>query len=112
MNWLFALFGVVIAFLSRLIPVLLRLIPHLHQYWSEYLSVKKARTGQSRPSGANTGMSIEEAYEVLGLKTGATAQEIIAAHRRLIQKAHPDHGGSNYLATKINLAKKILLDIK
>jgi curved DNA-binding protein CbpA len=54
-------------------------------------------------------MSREEALEVLGLASTATAEEIRDAHRRLMQKVHPDHGGSSYLAARINLARDVLL---
>jgi DnaJ-class molecular chaperone len=47
--------------------------------------------------------------QVLGLKAGASKAEIIAAHRKLISKVHPDKGGSDFLAAQINLAKQILL---
>lgn len=104
-----ALVGVVLAFLFRLIPELLRYAPQLHRLWLEFIAAKQQRSGQHGHADAKGHMSAAEAYEVLGLKPGATEQDIIAAHRKLMQKIHPDRGGSDYLAAKINLAKKILL---
>lgn len=54
-------------------------------------------------------MSKQEAYKVLGLETGATATDVRKAHRRLMQRLHPDVGGSSFLAARINEAKDILL---
>ena len=61
------------------------------------------------PKAQQDGMSQNEAYEVLGLSPGATEKEIKEAYHRLISNLHPDHGGSTYLAAKINQAKDTLL---
>jgi hypothetical protein len=61
------------------------------------------------PSGPRTDMTRDEALAVLGLAEGASADEIRAAHRRLIQRMHPDVGGSADLAARINRAKDVLL---
>jgi DnaJ-like protein len=66
-------------------------------------SGQRANTQRSGP------MSRDEAYEVLGLHPGASAPEVKDAHRRLMRGAHPDAGGSDWLAARINQARDILL---
>lgn len=67
---------------------------------------------QSQPphNGDSGTMSREEAFSILGLEPDADDKSIIEAHRRLMQKVHPDRGGSDYLAAKINQAKDLLLN--
>jgi hypothetical protein len=84
-------------------------LDRVHRDWRE--DVAGARSGTPPPPpGGGADMTAEEAYAVLGLSPGADAEAIRAAHRRLMKQLHPDHGGTDYLATKINRARDILLN--
>ncbi len=110
LNWLIALLGILVAVLSRLAPFLLHYAPALQKFWFMFKSGRQQNSqGRGYSSPGNAAMSVEEAYEILGLKQGATRQDIIVAHRKLMQKLHPDRGGSGYLSSKINQAKDLLL---
>lgn len=78
---------------------------YLDRTWPDW---RAASSGTGAPA-ADSAMNRQRALEVLGLDDTASEQDIIDAHRRLMQKLHPDRGGSNYLAATLNEAKNALL---
>jgi DnaJ-domain-containing protein 1 len=69
----------------------------------------RADAGGVGPGRRGGTISEDEAYEILGLKKGAAREDIARAHRDLMKKLHPDHGGTTDLAARVNEAKDVLM---
>ncbi|MEQ8514847.1 MAG: DnaJ domain-containing protein [Chromatocurvus sp.] len=79
---------------------------YLEQRFPDEEPAAAGSTGGNVDGGS---MNRREAMQILGIDDEASRDEIVAAHRKLMQKLHPDRGGSDYLAAKINEAKDFLL---
>ncbi len=77
-------------------------LDHHHPEWRRESRQNAAVGGQN--------MTRNEALSALGLADGASKDEVVAAHRRLIQRLHPDRGGTTYLAALLNRAKDTLIN--
>jgi hypothetical protein len=103
--------------LSTLVPLLGEFDAESRDLLAAYLDRRHPRWREdaqgdaaTRGGAAGTGkMTKEEAYQILGLEPGASAEDIGRAHRGLMKKLHPDQGGSTYLAARVNEAKDVLL---
>ncbi len=82
---------------------------YLQRMHPDWFQADEQSSGNTSTGTGDYAMTREQAYEILGLEPGASQSEIKSAHRTLMLKLHPDHGGSTYLASKINEAKDYLL---
>lgn len=96
-----------VALFSRALP-LLKFAPLLKAFLNKETNARQGQSGAQSPAVQK--MDKVQAADILGVKIDASEDEIIAAHKRLIQKVHPDKGGSDALAMQINEAKKVLLN--
>lgn len=82
---------------------------YLEQRFGDQWRIHSDSGAGRRNSTTASGMTRQEALEILGVDANASKEDIIKAHKRLMQRLHPDRGGSTYLAAKINQAKDILI---
>jgi len=89
------------------VPLLEAYLDRRFSGWRE--DAQGDRDTRTRTHAQSGVMTKDEAYQILGLKPGASLDEVRHAHRTLIKKLHPDQGGSAYLAARVNQAREVLL---
>lgn len=116
MHWVGAALGALIPFLRNAYGLVSQLLPFWLQRKKAEQEQAQQQTQQPPPPATTSQMTLSEALEILGIsgnpEKGEVTQAMVQdAHRRLIQKLHPDRGGNDYLAAKINQARDFLLGI-
>lgn len=108
-HWLGAVVAAMLPLLQRASGLLPLIWPWLRRRLQGDSAAHDSNAGNAAPPSAAT-LDRAEALAILGLHEGASEDEVVQAHRRLMQKLHPDRGGSDYLAARINAAKEKLLE--
>lgn len=98
-----------LAAVRLVLPLALRLVPLLLSRWANRRPGEPSEPGGAPGFRPSTRLTRAEALEILGVTEGATDDEIRRAHAELIKKVHPDRGGTSYLASRVNLARDLLL---
>lgn len=111
MHWLFALIGALLPFMRGVLGIGMQFLPLWLRRRQQQPGEGQRQTHNPAPQSA---MDAKEAQDILGLKGDLSRGDITVdmvndAHRRLIQKLHPDRGGNDYLASRVNLARDLLL---
>lgn len=104
-HWIMGVLAGLLAIAGRAAQ-LVQYVPMFKKIYDD-LNGSTAQTADSVPS--KQGMSREDAADVLGVNVNASSEEVRIAHKKLMQKVHPDRGGSDALAKQINRAKDILM---
>jgi len=104
--WLMGILAALLALAARAA----QLLPYIAMFKKLMGSgTGEAKSNSSVSSSPRSAMSKEEAADILGVDVAASSEEVRLAHKKLIQKLHPDRGGSDALAKQINTAKDVLL---
>lgn len=111
MHWLFAVIGALIPFMRGALGLGIQLLP----LWLRRKSGQNTTGNNQPPARQPIDLSIDEAMQTLGLEGDLNSGNITVtmvndAHRRLIQKVHPDRGGNDFLASRVNRARDVLID--
>lgn len=105
LHWVGAILAAALAFVRQSMPYVIKYFPVFMQWYHS-----RGTAGESRQTSRQTPgtMSVEEALQILGLSGTPDRDEITRAYRKVMQQMHPDRGGNEYFAAKVNQARDVL----
>lgn len=106
-HWVGAALASLLAGLRIALPLLARSLPFLMK-WRDSQASERSSILQNNDANA---MDEATAMATLGIEKPYTRDEVLKAHKRIMQNIHPDKGGSDLLASQVNLAKEFLLEL-
>ncbi len=108
-----------VCFAAKLFPIALMILIAAGgvtaiELWSgrAIRSLEELTPGAGMAPAPKAAMKVEEAAAVLGVPIDADEETVKAAHKKLIGQLHPDRGGTDYLAAKINDARRVMLEAR
>jgi hypothetical protein len=105
LHWVAAGIAALLPIVQKLFFAAMRLLPVL-RFWRQ-----KTQSDKKQPTASTSSvMTYEQAKEIFGFDEVSSMEQITKRHKELMQKNHPDRGGSDYLAAQINQAKDILVE--
>ncbi len=108
LHWVAAGIAGILPIAQRLFYAGIRFMPFLKKMYT-FKKQSEQQSKQSNPPAQSSNMTVDKAKEIFGIKTLESSEQITKRHRELMQKNHPDRGGSDYLAAQINEAKECLI---
>jgi hypothetical protein len=106
LHWIAAGIAGLLPVAQRLFTAGIRFMPYLKQLYT----FKQQSATSAPPAQESSSMTVNKAKEIFGFKTVENPEQVTKRHRELMQKNHPDRGGSDYLAAQINEAKECLMN--
>jgi len=115
--WSLPIFVVLIYFLTKnihvaaitgAVPYILLIVRRLFSLIRFWRYIKTFRNQKMNKTKSHT-MTKSQASGILDIKEDAADEEIILAHKKMMQKYHPDKGGNSEIAKIINEAKDTML---
>lgn len=110
LHWIAAGIAAILPLIQRIFSTSIRFMPFIQQWFAQKKQSEQHHQQSKHTPPTSDEMTVKRAQEIFGLDNITSVEQVSKRHKELMQKNHPDRGGSDYLAAQINHAKDVLVD--